>query len=51
VAIMEENPAGEEEYVEALQAARRKVNAPFQQAVHTGARLSKPGEKKKAKGE
>jgi hypothetical protein len=49
VAIMEENLAENEEYIEALQAARAKVNAPFQVETHGGARLGKPGEKKKAR--
>lgn len=48
VAIFEANPATNEEYVEALQDARRVVNAPFQVQTHGGARLGKPGEKKKA---
>lgn len=45
---MEANPADNEEYIEALQAARAKVNAPFQVETSGGARLGKPGEKKKA---
>jgi len=49
VAIIEANPAEDEEYVKALQAARAVVNAPFQVETHGGARLGKPGEKKKAR--
>jgi hypothetical protein len=50
VSLMEENPAEPEEYVEALKAVRKVVNAPYQRdSVHTGADLRKPGEKKKAK--
>ena len=50
VALMEATPAENEEYVEALAAARREVNRPFQN-VDTRSRgsLLKPGEKKKAR--
>ncbi len=49
VAIFEGNPATDEEYIEALKAAREVVNAPYQVETHGGAWLSKPGEKKKAR--
>lgn len=46
VALLEDNPAEDEEYVAALSDARAHVNAPFQVATHSGRRLGKPGEKK-----
>ncbi len=50
VSLMEASPATDEEYVEALKAVRKHVNAPYlRESVHTGADLRKPGEKKKAK--
>jgi len=36
VALMQENPSSDEEYVEALQAARREVNRPFQSEAMLG---------------
>lgn len=49
VSLMEETPAEPEEYVEALRAVRKVVNAPYQRdSVHTGRDLQKPRDKKKA---
>ena len=49
VAIMEEYLAENEEYIEALRAARAVVNKPFQVAISGGARLGKPKEQKKSR--
>lgn len=54
VALMAENPAEDEDYIEALQDARREVNRPFQSEAMLGFQagrksLVKPGERKKAR--
>lgn len=48
VGLMEANPGTNEEYVEALQAARSHVNKPYQIERTVRKEIQKPGEKKKA---
>jgi hypothetical protein len=49
VALMEANPAENEEHIEALSEARKVVNAPFQAARINRKELLKPRDMKKAR--